>query len=605
MDDYGNIYELYTQLKAARLREKPIWDEISKYVGISVEPNYLWSDNYQHKGKTVDDFVDDPTSAISVNQAGDYLVGIMWGVGQKSLDLIPSLHVKELGPITTDIEKYYKYATEKTLYHVNHKDAGFNTALKPYSYDQFSFGTSGIGVFPNKAFQNKKASNALYFMNYGIDVLCIDEGKNGLVEYVFAPYHWKVNRIVGQFCTENGVISQEAIDRLPAPIKKAYTDKNLNVSFTIVFGAFPRDDFDPTLLGKRGSRYRGVWFMDDATENDIFFEESFTQKPIGVVRAIKIRGETFGRASGTLLLSSIRSVNYMFTNVIEILEKMANPSLGVFNNAIFGDSVLDTSADGLTVFNSALTGGSQGAPIFPIHDVGDPAEIIKFLIPYLNDKITAAFKVDALLDFSSAKEMSATESLQRYAIRGKSLAGMLVQQKNEGLEVWMDRSISILYEIGELGVDSTTMGLKAEALLAEGKTERVIPDAVLQCMREGKPWYEIRFNNELEKLIQTEAIQNLVQLIQSIGAVASLYPNIVEAVDWHKLLSDINANLGRNNQIIISADDFKKALAVKAQQQQGANVLEAAKTGSEVQKNTSQANLNNSKLNQANQQQSL
>jgi hypothetical protein len=293
-----------------------------------------------------------------------------------------------------------------------------------------------------------------------------------------------------------------------------------------------------------------------------------------------------------MLLSSIRSVNFMVSTTIEILEKMGDPSLGLFNNAIFGDSVLDTSPHGLNIFNQQLAGG--GNPTFPLYDVGDPSKIIQFLVPYLNDKITTAFKVDALLDFNSAKDMTATESLQRYAIRGKSLSGLLLQQKTELLEPLTKRSVSLLYNMGELGINPRTMEQAAQTYRQNKRLKaRIIPDAVLEVMDSGRPWFEIEWNNELEKLTRTEAIQNITQMIQAVGAVAGMYPTIIQAVDWYKLVKDVNDNLSIQNQILISEDDFKKAVALAAKQQEAAMMLQAGQAGATIQKDSAQANKNN------------
>lgn len=590
MKDKENVQKLWTDLKAEREKRKPLWKDISRYVGISVDTDYVYNAE-SNKSNQLDEFVDDPTSAISVNQAGDYLIGIMWGTGDDAFNIVPSRYVLELADPAI-VQPWYDFATSQVLYHMNHSEAGLHTALRPYAYDQFSFGTSGVGGFPNKGFSSGVDDNVLLFRNYGIDNTCIDEGKSSLVEYVFSVYHWRVNRIVGEFCMDSGKLDEKKLSKMPKRIRDAHAKGSFNDEFDIVFGVFPRADFDPKLKGKRGTRYRGVWFMDGENDNAIFHEEDFAERPVAVCRQVKVRGDVYGRSSGTLLLSSIRSVNFMMGTVIEILEKMANPSLGMFNNAIFGDSVLDTSANGLTIFNSALI-GQQNLPMFPIHDVGDPSGIIEFLIPYLNDKITTAFKVDALLDFSSAKEMTATESLQRYAIRGKSLAGMLQQQKTEMLEPLTKRCVSLVYNAGELGIDPTTNEARAKALQNKGKPERVIPPEVLEVMKSGKPWFTLKFNNELEKLTRTEAVQNLLQILNSIAGIASMYPEIIQAVDWYKLLKDINDNLDANNKILITAEDFKRKIEQAAKMKQAEMQIMAGQAAAGIQKDSAQANKSN------------
>lgn len=586
-NDVQNVQELWSALKTNGDRYKPVWDDISKVTGITVQPDYMWKSIADQKATgQVDEFVDDPTSALCVNQAGDYLNGIMWGTGDKVVDVIPSRYVLEMAD-NAEVSPWYSFISNQLLYHMNHAEAGFHTALKPYAYDQSAFGNSGIGVFPNKDFMNRTADNALMFRGYGIDNTRIDEGKAGTVEIVFTTYHWKVNRIIGDMCMSDGVMDKQKYAKIPRQIKQAYEAGDYNKEFNIVCGIFPRTDFDPKLKGKRGSRYRGVWFLDDASDNTPFYEEDFGEKPISWARAIKVRGEVYGRSSGTLLLSTIKAGNFIVGTVIEILEKMSNPSLGMFNNAIFGDSVLDTSPNGLTIFNNALASNTQ-SPMFPLYDVGNPEGIIKFLIPYLNEKIVTAFKVDALLDFSSAKEMTATESLQRYVIRGKALSGMLQQQKIECLEPVTKRSLSLLLTMNELGVNPDDP--RAKMLNENGKEDRVIPSAVLECMRSGRPWFELKFNNELEKLTRTQAVQNLLQILQTIIAVASVYPDIIEAVDWYKLIKEINDNLDYNNGILMPEKEFKAKIAAIAQQRQMAMQIQAGQAAGQINKDTASAN---------------
>ncbi len=558
--DFQRVYKIYTELKTGGEEYKPLWDRIAQITGITCEPDYLWNNNTAKKSQPLDEEVNDPTSALAVNQAGDYLVGVMWGEGQGVVKLKPSRYVLDIAD-EAEVKEWYQYASGQTNYHMNHPDAGYVQSLQPYAYDQFAFGTSGIGIFKNQGFLRGIDENCIQARHYGVDNTRIKDGKAYSADYGFAIYHWSVSQIVSEFCMANGTVDDKSIETMPDAIKNAWKQKNLTTEFDLVFLWMPREDFDPRLMGKRGTRWRGCWFMDSGNSNNrIFCDEDFRDRPINMARMIKVRGEDYGRSSGTLLLSTISQTNYIFEITLEILEKMADPSLGMFGNAIMGDNVLDTSSKGLTIFNQTFMDG-KNPPVFPIHDVGDPKGIITFLMPYLNDKVATGFKVDALLDFSSEKDMSATESLQRYNIRGKSLAGMLLRQKNERLIPDVRRSVSICWECGELGVNKDKHPDRARALAGANRGKQLIPDAVLTVFASGKPWYEIEFNNELERLIKTQAIQQLVQMIQSITAIAALYPDIVHAIDWYQMLKDINDNLDISAKIMISAKAFEKVIA--------------------------------------------
>lgn len=592
LNDILSVTTQFTSLKTERDRYTPVWEDISHFVGISVNTDRMRTAASEgDKSQRLDEFVDDPTSAISVNQFGDYLLGIMWGTGDRAFTLKPSRYVLE----KTDpkqVADYYAFATDQSLYHMNHNMAGFNASLRPYAYDQAAFGNSGIGIFPNEAFIEGIDDNALIFRNYGVDNAAIDEGKSGLVEIIYVNHFWNANRIVRDFASVDGTIDDKKVSQLPDKVQDAYKRQDHTTEFPVVFGTFPRHNFNPKLKGKRGARYQGVWFIDDATSNQILLEEDFAEFPIPFVRAIKVRGEKYGRSAGTILMSSIMSVNFMMGTAMEIMEKQADPSLGVFGNATFGDSAIDTSASGLTVFNPDLAGGKP--PVFPLFDVGDPTGIISFLMPYLNDKISTGFKLDNLLDSAqSTREMTATESLQRFSIRGKSLSGILMQQKTEGLIPWVRRSVSILGDVGELGVNQALEEERAAVLLEANRAERIIPTEVLQTIAEGRPWFEIEFNNDLEKLTRTEVVDNLLRVVQSIQAVASMYPQIIEGVDWYKLVEDINEALGDNNGILIGAEEFKQQLAAGQAAQAAAAGLEAEASVASTGKDAATANKTN------------
>ena len=577
---FDNVKQLYASLKANRDEYTPLWQEISRHVGIQVEPQRMYSTQTTNKSDRLDDLVDDPTASLSVNQAGDYLQGVVWGTGDNAITLEPSDYLleKEDAALSAD---FFTFVSGRTLSQMNHSQAGLNSSMKAYFYDQVGFGTSGIGAFNNNEFAKGVEDNALIFRSYGVDNIAIDEGANGLIEIIFVAYQWRVNRIVQEFASSGeNKVDDAKFSTLPESVKAAYKSNNVNKEYTVVQAIYPRDNYHPKLKGKRGAKYIGEWFLDQE-DNKVFLKEDYKRLPIGVCRAIKVRGEVYGRSSGTLLISSIKSVNYMFSKAVEVIEKMASIPLGVWNSSIFGDSVLDTSADGLTVFNPAVSASGKN-PVFPLIDVGDPSALINFLIPYLNEKITTGFKVDLLLDFQSAKEMTATESMQRYAIRGRSLAGLLQQQKIEMLEPLIHRVISLLEGAGLLGINPNEQEDVAKKLRGMGKSEMLIPAGVLQCMEEGKPWYKVRFNNELEKLSRTEALERIIQSLNALSMIAALYPPILQGVKWHDLWKDVNDFLGL--KYFIDEESFKKIIEDDAKMKRQQMAIEAAKVGAEVSK---------------------
>jgi len=586
MSEYAGITKRYENAKSVRAEYSPLWNTISRFTGIKVDDTYYDAPN-DNKSKQLDEHVEDPTSAISVSQFGDYLAGIMWGTGDKAVKMKPSRYLLELTGDEASTQDYFDFATDNLLYHVNHERAGFSGSLHVYTEGQGAFGTSGIGTFPNQAFKKGIDDNALIFRDYGVDNIAIGEGVSGLVDYVYPRYNWTASRIVNEFCFEKGTISDLLVSQLPKKIQDAWNTNDEQKEFMLTSAVFPRDDYDPRLEGKRGTRVKGIWFLDDEREN-IFHEDDYAEMPINIARASKVRGEIYGRSNATMLISSIRALNFIVGETIEILEKMSRPAMGMWDGTIAGDNVIDTSSDGVTVFNPSLSNGQQ--PTWNMHDIGDPTGIINFLIPYLRDHITTASKVDSLLDFNNETQMTATETIKRDIIRGKSLSGILMQQKTELLVPTMKRSISVLWELGELGVEPTSDKAK---LIREKAPKRIIPQEILALIEEGKPWYELEFNNELENLINTQELEKLLKFMQILQMTAELDPTMLKSSDMYKLLQEAYNNLKIQTPLMVGETAFKDIKKKQEAIQEAAMSLQGGQMGADIQETNSKTNKNN------------
>ena len=547
----------YNQLNAERSKNTSVWDAIDQYVDLS--KNY---------GDIKDSHVEEPSAYIAVNQASDYLIGVLWGTGEDVFKIIPSKYVLQRAA-NNELASWYGFVTKESSYQINHEEAGFMNSLKPYAISQFTKGNSGIGAFKNPDYKSGKSDNLFVFRYYGVENSAIDDGLNGVVNTISTDYTWSVNRIIAEFCTIDGEFSEKLMSTLPDEIKQAYESGLFDKTFNLVHIIIPRADYNPKLLGKKGTKYTGYWYHEDV----IFIEEDYAEFPIPFARQIRVADSPYGVSSGSMLISTIRNINFLMELSIDSAEKTTAPALGMWNNALVGDAVLDTSE--LSIFNSELAGNQS--PIFKLFDTGDITPLIQYLIPYLNDKITTAFKVDMLLDFNSDHTMTATETMKRSIIRGKALSGMLIQQKNDFEVPFIKRVVTASYDEGLFSSDQSD-----ELLAFSGATNQIIPQAVLDTIADGKPWFEIQFNNELEKLVRTDTIEDLLKTIQTVQMIASVYPPIVDAVDWYAILDKINSLLDPNSQVLIGAKNFKQLIIDQANQQQEMIRMQQAEQASSI-----------------------
>lgn len=573
------VIERFKDLKQERTRYTPRWREIREYVSITNEVNAEFEDTRQ-PSEQKDIYINDPTAFISVNQAGDYLAGILWNMNAVTLE--PSKYIKDKAQ-GSDLSNFYKKATEVFLEQMNATDAGFHSVLKSYCYEQFSFGTSGIGTFKSKEFENKQSECCLSFKPFGVWNTAIDEGANNKIDVVYTVYHWRLNQIIEEFCYQDGVLNNELVEKLPDEIKEAYNANKFNQKFKLVFGVLPNSSYAMETRGKNGAKYKGYWFIDNSS-NKVFKVEYFDKMPISMCRAIRVNNQVYGESAGTLAISSVKMLNHIAGNTVDNIEKTTDAPLGIISGSLVAGNVLNRSANSVTVFNPQTTQGN-GQPIFPISQAGDISAVVNFLIPQLQKTIINMFKIDQLLDFNNQTEMTATESSYRMSIRGKAINGLLSQQKTECIEPTCHRAISIiqncklfgytLEEIQEMPEETEEQMAYKQQLIATGD---YIPEIVLEAMKNNKMWYTLKFNGELEKLCNAEIYESIGRFLQYLSAILNLKPEVAHAINGYEFLELLKSvsNLV-NDKLIKNKYDFeniiKKLEEAQAQQAEMQNLI--------------------------------
>lgn len=569
------VSDRYSELKNERKRYISLWKDVQNYVAITNEINYEF-DQTKEPNYQKDVFINDPTGFICVNQAGDYLAGILWNLNAVTLE--PSDYIKEQAK-GKDLSLFYKKATKKFLEQMNSTDAGFQSILKSYCYEQFSYGTSGIGVFKSKEYEKGQSECCLTFKPYGVWNCCIDEGSNNKIDVIYTVYNWRLNQIIEEFCYKDGEFNKELFELLPDDIKESFEKNQFNKKFKLVYGIMPNPSY---LLGKRGkigARFKGYWFLESKPK-DIFKVDYFKKMPIAICRAIRVNNQIYGESAGTLAISSIKMMNYIKGNTVDNIEKTTDPALGILSGALVAGNVFKRSAGAVNNFNPQAMNNGQ-TPVFPIAPVGDISAVVNFLIPELKKDIVNIFKIDQLLDFNNQTQMTATESSYRMSIRGKSINGLLTQEKTEEIEPVCHRAISIMEDCNMFGYsidDILAMEEKTDEDIAYKQKlineQDYIPEVVADAMKNNKVWYTLKFNGELEKLCNAEVYEAIGRFLQYLSAVLQMQPVLIHAINAYEFLELLKSvsNLVNDN-LIKTKTEYEELLAkmqeeAKLQQQQ-------------------------------------
>ena len=182
--------------------------------------------------------------------------------------------------------------------------------------------------------------------------------------------------------------------------------------------------------------------------------------------------------------------------------------------------------------------------------------------------------------------MTATESNFRMSIRGKSINGVLTQQKAEVMEPVLHRSISIIQDCGLYGNIIEDMPETTPEEIAEKerayKEGDFIPPVIAQAMKDGKRWYKLRFNGELEKLCNAELYEAIGRFLQNFNAIMQIDPNIVHAINTYDFLVLLKkvSNLV-NDGLVKTKTEYQNIL--KAMQQAQAQQQQAQALAGQVQ----------------------
>lgn len=590
------VTDRFQELKTERNKYIPRWKDVKNLVSITNEVNSEFDDT-QQPNEQKDVFINDPTAFICTNQAGDYLAGILWGLNAITLE--PSEYIKKKAK-GADLSEFYKKATEITLEQMNATDAGFQSILKSYCYEQFSFGTSGIGTFKSKEFENGQSECCLSYKAFGVWNTCIDEGAGNKIDVVYTVYNWRLNQIIEEFClNDEGNFDEAKFKDMPEEIQKDYEANKFNAKHKIIFAVLPNNHFCMGKRGKNGAKFKGYWFLDNA-DKKIFKVDYFNKMPIAMCRAIRVNGQVYGESAGTICLSSIKMLNYVSGSTIDNIDKITDPALGYLSGSLVAGNVINRSAGSATEFNiQALQSGQT--PIFPLSQAGDISAVVNFLIPELKKNITNIFKIDQLLDFNNQTEMTATESSYRMSIRGKSINGLLNQQKSEEIEPTVHRSISIIQDCGLYGYKLSELSEETEEDVAFKEQvindNDFIPEVVEEAMKNNKLWYKLKFNGELEKLCNAEIYEAIGRFMQYLSAILQIKPELVNAINDYEFLELLKSvsNLV-NDKLIKSKYQYEELLKAieqakqeEAQRQNALMQAQMMKDGATASKDMAQA----------------
>lgn len=524
----------HSALKSRRAKWDRIFDLVARYV-ISRKSGFS-SDLEPGDFLTPEDVFDD-TASRALNIMVSSLIGALWKNGARTFRLVRPKKIPE----TKAVKDFYLEINRRTTYQMEHQKAGFDVAYQEYMTENGAFGTAGIGVFPAKA----GSENLLEYQAWELKGMCVSEGSNGYVNKIFYEFDFTASQLIEEY----GDIARTD------DVQAALDTYNYDKKFRVLWVIRPRFSYNPSVENNLNMPYESLHILVPAKK--LLKESGFNEMPVKVARFYKNRGEEYGRSPAMEALPSIVSLNDFGKLELVGTETKVKPARYLLDDGTFGGGILDSSPDALTVLDIS-TRITSAAPIGILEDGGEIGYIDN-IQKRLETRIMSHFFVDRLLDLNNQTRMTLGEAQIRNEMRSESLGAIYNRQIKEGLTPIIERSVSILFDAGELGVIEGSP--QHRSLIALGKEPLIIPPEVVEALAKGEDFYEIEYISPAARVLRSEELRGIMSTWQFCATYGAVVPELIIGLDHETSRLKVAELSGAGSEINLSKEAFEEAMA--------------------------------------------
>lgn len=499
---------------AAMVTKRSKWDtQYQLLAELIFQTKSSFQTQYEEGEFLNDGEITESTGALALQTMCAALLGLLWPSSGRSIRAQAPYY---LDPENEKIKQYYDFFTRQLAHFLDRPRARMIPTLGEYMLEEGAFGTSGIGVFGNDDY-----ADPLLFKSFSLTGLYICEGKNGDIDTIIYKQKYEVKRLVADYGIEN----------VHTNVRKLYESKQYSDKVDVLLTLMPRmnpDKNDKTALGMPIALY-----VDDQTNKHQMLESGYSEMPIRVPRFTKLPNETYGRCPAMSAVPTMLEANRVSEAYREAVEKKPAPPLMQLNDGSLGPEEIDTSANAINVFSVTNRIQSSIPPLSPIYEVGE-LQTTEMFITRLQQQILSHFLVDRLLDLNSKTRMTLGEANIRMGIRNDALTTILARQNIECYVPLIENAVTILFDMGLLGVIAGSM--QEAELIRRGISPTYIPEEVQKAIMAGLDFYEIKFISPAARMLRDEEVQSMSMVVAQAGQLAQVQPEIMDVVDGETYL---------------------------------------------------------------------
>ncbi len=494
-----------------------------------------------------DGMINDSTAVRANGAMASAIMGALWKGGGKTFKIRRPKHI----PDTKAIQDFYIRQNEVITDAMETPEAGFEIAFDESLREEGAFGTSGIALFQGGY------DNPLMFKSWSIQSVMIAEGPDGFVDTVYYDDSIPLRALVETYGLEN----------LPADLQTKYKDPKKHLDrIKICIAIEPRTEADKKSKGDSslGMDIASYHFTFEGVPH-LLRESGFTEMPVRISRWYKLANEEYGRGPGMDALPAIMQINSYKETFLISVEKKAEPPLYILDDGSLGAGTVDTSARGLSVFNSFGRAPGQ-PPIGTIFDVGE-LQSLAVAITETKEEILQHFLIDKLYDLNNKSRMTLGEAEMRYQIRSDALSSVYARKTAETLNPLITRAYNILFSMGLLGINAEDEAT-ANLLRANGVEPLIIPAEIAQAIVLGKTIYEIDYISPAAHVMREEEYRGLITTANNAMQAAQITEGAADKFNFDKFLEYSQELTGAPLDIIFSDEEVKKTRNARAKARQ-------------------------------------
>jgi len=561
MIDVSLIKKEFSSVKARRAPWEIVWEMIARYVFQRKQGFTTISapgDFYTHED------VLDNTAGQAHQTMVSSLDGALWKNGGRTFRIPKPRQARD----TEEIKKFYRECNFRIQSQMEHENAGWGTARQEALSEGTAFGTDAIGVFKARPGQKHKVEyRAMPLKN-----LYVVEDARGRVVKEFYEFEYDAFQLVGEYG------DAAKTDK----VRAALDSNNRDTKFRVIWLVRPNESSEIKFS------YESIHIL---SEDDLVLRHGgFSGNSIVVSRFYKNEGEEYGRSPGYNALSPTIELNGVVEIITQGGELTALPSWYVLDDGTFGNGTIDRSPGGvipIDVTSSRITGM---APIGQIGAVGSLMPLLK-LMEMLVQEIKMHFLNDKLTDLNNTTRMTLGEAQIRNELRADNTGAIFSRQLDEKFTPVIRRTIAILEEEGELGVEP---GSEMYAqLVAAGIEPLVIPDELLVLREQGIEIYPIEYISPAARILRSEEIRGLMSLWQFAATFSAAAPELMLWLNKRKTMPLVKELYGAPDDSIVSEEEFEVAYEDYKKQMATQQQIQSAALAAEIAKNTAAANQQN------------